>query len=278
MKVLVVGDPIIDIYTYVDINRMSPEDNSVPVLDIIGKTTSLGGALNVALITKSELDFENDVFVAAPMSKWTIAELTFRNIAIVVESFFSEEWKPSSGEMLKERIINNKTKKQIVRIDDRLFFQQNTVDRFKKAFSGIVVDDFDCIVVSDYAKGCVGWFIVDKLKGLGCPIFVDTKQKDLSMWKDLDNIFVKINWKEFETASHTNQIKNLIITHGEKPVQLRKYGQLIRQFDVKPVKNPNVIGAGDAFLSGLVAEYLRSENIEKSIEFAIEVARKSVER
>lgn len=274
MKILVVGDPIIDKYTYVNINRMSPEDNSIPVLDVVDEEYSLGGALNVASNLKS-INKKNEIWVSAPTSLWTQERLYENNIFCCEPAMFVSG-DPSVDELTKERITNNKTKKQIVRIDNRLNFQQNVVDRFKKALSHVVVDNFDCIVISDYAKGCVGWFVVDKLKGLGCPIFVDTKQKDLSMWKDLDNVFVKINWKEFQEAQHTNQIRNLIVTHGEKPVHLRKYGQLVKQFEVKPVEDPNVIGAGDVFLSGLVVEYLKSENIEKAIGFAIEVTRKSI--
>lgn len=277
MKILIVGDPIIDKYTYVDINRMSPEDSSIPVLDVVDEEFSLGGCLNVCSNLKS-LDKKNEIWVSAPSSLWTQERLYENDIFCCEPAMFFESMGPSVDELTKERIINNKTKKQIARIDNRLIFQQTTIEKFKKAFSLVTVDNFDCIVISDYAKGCVGWFVVNKLKGLGCPIFVDTKQKDLSMWKDLDNIFLKINWKEFSEAEHTKQIKNLIVTHGEKPAQLRKYGQLVRQFEVRPIENPNVVGAGDIFLASIVVEYLKSENIEKSIEFAIETTAKSIGR
>ena len=276
MKILVIGDPIIDRYTTGNVNRMSPEDETVPVLDVISEKIILGGCLNVAVNLKS-LNPQNDIFVAAPMSGWTIAELICMDVSNVIEQIFSSPWTPALGEMVKHRVIDKKTNKQLVRVDNNLKFDPFVIGAFKRSFSCIQVDNFDCIVISDYEKGCVGWFVVDKLKGLGCPIFIDTKKKDLSMWKDLDNAVIKINWNEFENAQHTNQIKDLIVTHGEKPVQLRKCDQLVRQFKVRPAKDPNPIGAGDVFLASLVTDYLRSQNLEDAIEFAIKTTGKSVE-
>lgn len=276
MKILVVGDPIIDRYTFANINRMSPEDDTVPILDVVNEKIVLGGCLNVALNLKS-LNPQNDIFVAAPMSGWTIEKLIDMNVGNAIEQMFNY-WlfeQPSAEEMIKNRFIDAKTNKQVVRVDNKLKFNEKTIKKFKKAFSHVVVDNFDCVVVSDYAKGCIDWSIVNKLKSIGCPIFVDTKQKDLSMWKDLGNVMVKVNEKEFLFSEHSKQIKNLIVTHGQNPVQLRKYDQLVKSFEVHPVEQANVIGCGDVFLAGLVIEYLRSEDLEKSIKFACLAAEKS---
>jgi len=276
VKILVVGDPIIDRYTFANINRMSPEDDTVPILDVVNEKIVLGGCLNVALNLKS-LNPQNDIFVAAPMSGWTIEKLIDMNVGNAIEQMFNY-WlfeQPSAEEMIKNRFIDAKTNKQVVRVDNKLKFNEKTIKKFKKAFSHVVVDNFDCVVVSDYAKGCIDWSIVNKLKSIGCPIFVDTKQKDLSMWKDLGNVMVKVNEKEFLFSEHSKQIKNLIVTHGQNPVQLRKYDQLVKSFEVHPVEQANVIGCGDVFLAGLVIEYLRSEDLEKSIKFACLAAEKS---
>ena len=278
MKILVIGDPIIDKFTFVNINRMSPENNSVPVLDIQNTSTRLGGALNVACNLKSLFDLEDDIFVCAPISAWTSYELTFRCINLCCRSLYSDKWEPSKYELTKNRFIDIEMNKQIIRVDNRLKFNEDTIKKFKKNIADIKVDDFDCIVISDYNKGCIGWNVVDKLKGLGCPIFVDTKQKDVSMWKDFDNLFLKINWNEFQSSEHLNQIKNVIVTHGDKPVQLRKYGQLKKKFEVCPVEKADVVGAGDVFFAALVSEYLKNKDIEKSIKFAIKASRKSVQK
>lgn len=275
MKILVIGDPIIDKFTFGKVDRMSPEDPRTPVLDTHREETRLGGALNVACNLKS-LNKKNAIFVSSPMSAWTIGELIFRSIGNSVQHIFSDFWGPSPFEFIKLRVINTTTNKQMIRVDNRLKFESKDIDKYKKEFERIDVSVFDAIVVSDYDKGSIDWFVIDKLRKFVGPIFVDTKKKDLSMWKDFDNIVVKVNWDEFRRAEHTNQIKNFIVTHGAKPVHLRKHGQLVRQFSVESVENADVTGAGDVFLAALVVEFLKSKKLEGAIEFAVKASGRSV--
>ena len=51
LKVIVVGDAMLDSYKIGNINRQSPEAK-VPVVDVIKKSTKLGGAANVILNLK----------------------------------------------------------------------------------------------------------------------------------------------------------------------------------------------------------------------------------
>jgi hypothetical protein len=48
MKILVIGDSIIDKYLWGKQNRTHPEDSSIPLLDITKIEYRLGGAANVA--------------------------------------------------------------------------------------------------------------------------------------------------------------------------------------------------------------------------------------
>lgn len=274
MKILVVGDPLIDKYTFGNINRMSPEDSSIAILDVEKQEYRLGGCLNVCSNLKS-LGPDSDIFVAAPMSGWTLEKVLEKKIYNSIEQLYSDNIRYSNNELVKERFVDA-FYNQRLRVDNRMKFDDKTIQKFKRAFSRVNVDDFDCIVVSDYNKGSVGWFVVDKLKGLGCPIFVDTKQRDLSMWKDFEEVYIKINWNEFERSEHSSQIKNLIVTHGEDPVQLRRYSQLVKQFSVDLVENADVVGAGDVFFAGLVTNFLDTSNIEDAIKFAIKASRISV--
>ncbi|MDO8659562.1 MAG: PfkB family carbohydrate kinase [Candidatus Parcubacteria bacterium] len=275
MNVLVVGDPVIDKYTWGNINRMSPEDDSVPVFDVHSEEVRLGGALNVACNLKS-LHRENDIFIAAPMSIWTVDELQFKSISTVVSAVFSDCWTPSERELVKERLTALSTNKQIVRIDNRIKFDSDVISIFEKEFDKTVIDYFDCIVISDYNKGIVTQHVVDRLKKFKGPIFVDTKKKDLSIWKSFSDIFLKINWNEFTVSEHTNQIKNLIVTHGDKPVQLRKFGKQSQQFMVHSVKKGDPVGCGDVFLAALVVNFMETNDIQGAIEFAIKAAGKSM--
>lgn len=48
VKILVIGDVMLDYYLFGDVNRISPEA-PVPVVEISSKESRLGGAANVAL-------------------------------------------------------------------------------------------------------------------------------------------------------------------------------------------------------------------------------------
>jgi bifunctional ADP-heptose synthase (sugar kinase/adenylyltransferase) len=53
MKILVIGDAILDRYIWGSIKRQSPEDSSVPVVDFVDEEYRLGGCLNVAANIKA---------------------------------------------------------------------------------------------------------------------------------------------------------------------------------------------------------------------------------
>ena len=53
------------------------------------------------------------------------------------------------------------------------------------------------------------------------------------------------------------------------------YGKV---YDVKDVEIKDLSGAGDTFLAGLVCKYLRTNNIEESINFANECATDVVQK
>ena len=82
---------------------------------------------------------------------------------------------------------------------------------------------------------------------------------------------IKINHVEYEhTKFNINNLdleKKLIITLSDKGCKYRD-----KIFTVPKVQIKDVSGAGDTFISGLVAEYVRTKDIEMSIKFAQECA------
>ena len=85
--------------------------------------------------------------------------------------------------------------------------------------------------------------------------------------------FIKINSIEYKNnAKYINEngkwLKDkLIITRG-------KYGCLFKDntYSTQDVPVKDISGAGDTFLSGLVAEYVLTNDIEKAIPFAQQCA------
>jgi len=273
MRILVVGDGMWDRYTFGKNTRMSPEDSSVPILDVHSVDYRFGGAFNVACNLKSIYPTAM-VTVCSPMSDYTANKLKEKNIT-TIGSFPVQLYAPSQDEIIKHRVLNIENGKQIIRIDNRKTFDRDCILDFQTRLKNSKLN-YDIVVVSDYNKGFVDYRVVDVLREFDGPVFIDSKKPDLDFWKDITNCFIKINWLEYTSAEHSNRVRNLVVTRSDQPVQLRHFNQLERQFDVEPVDNPDIVGAGDVFLAGMVVNYWQTKDISKAIRFAIKASAKSV--
>ena len=134
------------------------------------------------------------------------------------------------------------------------------------------VKDADCVVVSDYNKGCISAEIQHELvmcsRAVGTPVYVDAKPQNLMKYMNAD--MFKMNMTEFltfmrslggeksiETGVQEAALKLrtplLVVTDGGSGVYYcHKYQTT--QFMPTPRKYSagNCVGAGDTFLVGLV--------------------------
>jgi len=155
----------------------------------------------------------------------------------------------------KTRFIDERSGQHLLRVDNE---QKVTVWDGKTPRP---VYDYDAIVVSDYNKGFLSYMsILSLIKGSECPIFIDTKKTDLNMF-NMPDTYVKINEMEFNNSSSRHD--NLIVTLGSKGAMYN--GEV---YPTKKVEVMDVCGCGDTFLAALVAQYLFTKDIEKSILFA----------
>ena len=152
-KILLVGDNCKDIYQYGTIDRLSPEA-PVPVFVPTYKEEREGMAGNVAKNLEA--------------------------LGCKVNYLFGET-------SVKTRLIDERSRQQIVRID-------NDVVSTPITFDAIIPDTYDAIVVSDYNKGTVSYELIEELIALSIPIFIDTKKTDLERFQ---GAWVKINELEY---------------------------------------------------------------------------------
>ena len=281
-RILVLGDGIIDAYVFGAVNRKSPEDPDVSVLDIERTEYRLGGAYNVAANIKS-LNREFDVSVStAIMTDCAERMLKDRRIkrGLTPIDFFDWQFFPNTEvELVKTRIFDQ-SGKQLLRLDNRKQFSDDILNGyesyFKEEFVGFMF--FDAVVVSDYDKGTVSGFILDLLHKCDKPLFIDTKKKDFSIWPNNENTLFKINFAEWSTAKNIDSLKNLIVTRGKLHTLLYKNNFPVGRSEVEnSEKKVDVSGAGDVFLAGLVVKYLETDgDIIASINFANKIASRSV--
>lgn len=222
-NILLVGDSCLDVYQYGTVDRMSPEA-PVPVFVPVKEEKRPGMAANV----QSNL-------------KALGCEVTF----------------VSGQESIKTRLIDSRSKQQIVRID-------NDVVTPPLEFATDIPEVFHAIVISDYNKGLVTYDVVQWLrKKFPGPIFVDTKKQDL---KQFEGCIVKINEVEYK-ARHSD-CSNMIVTLGKEGALYNHNMYPAPEIDVT-----DVCGAGDTFLAALAYQYLETDgDMEKAIQFAIKAS------
>ncbi len=236
-NVLVIGDTCIDKFIYGNTYRLAPEA-PVPVFNSFEEKNNPGMAGNV------------------------VANLN----ALGINTYFV----CNSEETVKTRYVDERTGYILLRVDinDSISrINQSELIKIKdNYFNGIFID---AIIISDYNKGFLTEddikFICENNKN----VFIDTK-KVLDFWC-VNSSFIKINNVEYEHTKYSLQDLNiddkLIITLSNKGCKYKNKIYPVKKVDIKDVS-----GAGDTFMSGLVAEYIRTNNVEKSILFAQECA------
>lgn len=234
-NVLVIGDSCTDVFQYGEINRLCPEA-PVPVFTPSYKMENPGMAANVVSNLK----------------------------AIGVNTFLISNKEP----IIKTRLIDERSNQMITRIDenDKSSRIQNLLEIKNNKFNEI---HMDAIIISDYNKGFLLPEDIEYICNHNTNVFIDTK-KILGKWC-LNSSFIKINNFEFEntisTIDELNIENKLIVTYRDKGARY-----LDEWFPVEKVQIKDVSGAGDTFLSGLVVEFISTNDIKKSIVFAQECA------
>ena len=227
-KILLLGDDCTDIYKYGSVDRISPEAPVpvfIPKYDIVKD----GMAGNV--------------------------RKNLEALGCQVNYLFGKT-------STKTRLIDTRSKQQIVRIDNDIISDPITIDSELPSV-------YDAIVISDYNKGTVSYELIEELrKEFSGPIFVDTKKTDLAR---LEGCFIKIN--ELENSRATSfPTAGLIVTYGDRGVVYDKFA-----FGARTVEVADVCGAGDTFLAAVCYQYLNTLDMHSAIVFAINASAVTVQ-
>jgi D-beta-D-heptose 7-phosphate kinase/D-beta-D-heptose 1-phosphate adenosyltransferase len=237
-NILVIGDTCYDEFVYGTAVRLAPEA-PVPVFNPSNKTTNQGMAGNVA---------EN-----------------LQALGIQVYSEYNGGTIP-----FKTRYVDERSGQILLRVDANDKVERVNKDILKHItnnnYKGITMD---AIIVSDYDKGFLEEEDIDFICKNNSNVFIDTK-KILGSWCKYAS-FIKINHVEYQRTEYTihelDIEDKMIITLSSRGCQHK--GKI---YPVKKVQIRDVSGAGDTFLSGLVAEYVLTKDIEKAIPFAQQCA------
>lgn len=191
-KILVVGDVMLDSYIYGDIERISPEA-PIPILKYNNRENVAGGAANVACNIAGLGSFAYLISPTAnDASKREIIE-SLNNFSSV-KTFFLD-----TSDTTTTKIRYMSQNQQILRFDiDSSFIDDSFFELAKQEILN-VIGNFDVVVLSDYAKGCLTHdfcqFIINEADIRKIPVIVDPKGNSFEKYSNA--YIVKPNLKEF---------------------------------------------------------------------------------
>lgn len=195
LRVLIVGDVMIDSYIFGKVERISPEA-PIPVVNVKRKEIRLGGAGNVAMNIKS---LGGTAILCSVVGNDSDANDL---VKLLIDNDLPTEGIIKSNERIttvKQRVLAGS--QHVVRIDSEMNGLINADERFqfiKKA--KLLAESCDVIIFEDYDKGALDaesiQAIVAFAKSKGIPTIVDPKKRNFLHYQGTD-IF-KPNLKELK--------------------------------------------------------------------------------
>ncbi|HVU34948.1 MAG TPA: PfkB family carbohydrate kinase [Opitutaceae bacterium] len=283
LRILVIGDVMLDHYIWGDATRISPEA-PVPVVDIARDTWTAGGAANVALNIAS-LGAHGSVagFIGRDEAGRKLTE-------ILHERGISTLPTPGRGAtILKTRVLVQH--QQLCRLDREAAPDAYEVDPARAdALLKKEIARCDAVILSDYAKGILTDALVARVTKLaragGKFIALDPKPKRRLAFHGLNLItpnkreslqLAGIDWAPhtpFPAAEVCRRLhelyatKHLVITLGEDGMLLSSDGKILKTMPTMAREVYDVSGAGDTALAALVLALSAGAELETAATFA----------
>lgn len=284
LKILVVGDLILDRYFWGKVERISPEA-PVPVFDLKEITYSLGGSANVAANLRGlKVNVELMGVVGEDEKGEKLRELA-QKLGIGTRGIISDPERPTT---LKTRIIAQS--QHLLRIDkeERKPLSPKLINLFQRLYEEFL-EEVDGIILSDYAKGLFlqesfcSW-LIQEAKRRGKFVFIDPKSADWRKYEGATTITP--NQKEFREVINR---EGLLVENLDEQatfllkkysldflvVTLGKEGIYLFHPDKGGIKYPSqarevydVSGAGDTVIASLSAFYGLGLSLEEAVQLA----------
>lgn len=282
IKVLCVGDIMLDIFTYGQVDRISPEA-PVPVLRSLFNKKMLGGAANVAA---NFAELGSNITLVGVIGEDPCAFDTLRLLEKYhsIESYIIRD--KTRQTTVKNRYVCGRN--HLLRVDqESLLPVSDKVEEQLVNTIDFIDSDFDVIVISDYNKGVLTDSLKKKIfeKFPNTIKIVDTKNSDLSAYTGADIIVPNVkeleNYVGYKVFSQDQMIAaanvvstqfsipRILVTRGEAGMILvDNTVQKIFKFDSLN-KNPvDVSGAGDTVVAALAIAMANKYSYEDGAELA----------
>jgi len=266
LRVLVLGDLMLDRFIWGSVSRISPEA-PVPVVEVYRETSCLGGAANVSMNIRAldAMPVPLGIIGKDPEGETLVGE--FRDLKIPTRGIVRDAGRATS---VKTRIIAHH--QQVCRTDreNRAVIPATIEKKIAKMF---VENLRSCaaVIVSDYAKGLISPSLLrhtlPRARAAKRPVFVDPKMKNLAAYRP--STVITPNTMEAENASgiHISDKRSLVkagrrilratgsryllVTRGEEGMALFDGDSRVIQIPTHAREVFDVTGAGDTVISVL---------------------------
>ncbi len=266
LKVVLIGDVMLDSYLSGNVVRISPE-SPVPVVDCKKKDNRLGGSANVALNIRA---MGATPLLFSVVGKDASGELLLKLLkeqGMSVTGIIVDESRPTT---VKTRITSKG--QQLLRVDEEqdTYLDADLETRLTQAIiKTLKQGDVDALIFQDYDKGVITVNMINEVaavaKELGVPVLADPKHRNFLNYRNIT--LFKPNLKEFSQGigeqidqehlgvlqqhcsdfKHRQSIDILLITLSENGIFVSGEEDLHFPTEVRFVSD--VSGAGDTVIS-----------------------------
>lgn len=265
LRVMVIGDLMVDAYTWGKVTRISPEA-PVPVVNVVKRENRLGGAGNVVLNVAS-LGAKPLVFsVIGDDSTGSSLLDNLREAGLSVDGIIQEVGRPTT---VKERVIAGS--QQLLRVDSETekAISSASVAALLAAVKA-AISNVDVIIFEDYDKGVLSAGLIQEVmalaKAAGIPTVVDPKKKNFFAYQgatlfkpnlhelrdglgldssDLSSLALPATVKKFKESQN---FEGLFVTLSERGVYMDfRSEQVAIPAHIRQIAD--VSGAGDTVIS-----------------------------
>jgi D-beta-D-heptose 7-phosphate kinase/D-beta-D-heptose 1-phosphate adenosyltransferase len=291
VKVLVIGDFMLDTYTSGKVKRVSPEA-PVSILHVQKEESLAGGAGNVAL---NLVALGAKVFVVGRVGQ-DIAGDELKE-CLEREGVFSDGLIYQKGfkTPVKNRLIADF--QQVLRVDfETISPLPEALEEEIIQMLPSVLDKVEIVAISDYAKGFLTkkllQAVIHQAKERKIPVIVDPKGDDFAKYDGAT--IIKPNLSEAYAAARlvppdslekvaknifaSCKIDSLLITKSEAGIALFHRNGLCQDFPVRSKEVKDVTGAGDTVLATITLALANSLDVKYAAQLANIAAGIAIER
>ena len=279
VKILVVGDVMLDQYWFGDVNRISPEA-PVPIVKVNRSQIRCGGAANVA-INAATLGVDSILLSVVGNDE------AGKNLQNLVENqqnltpiFHIDQ---NIATIVKLRGIAKQ--QQLLRIDSETPPTRKILDAKLSDFAKQVQSNPNVIILSDYGKGALTHSseMIKIAKNANLQIFIDPKGSNYQKYKNADLITpnrqelaqVVGSWHDendlilrAENLRKDLNLKALLVTRSEEGMTLIGENNLVINQPARALEVYDVSGAGDTVIATLSAARAAGADWDLAMQFA----------